>query len=132
MTMNIVDVIVQLNQMEADGIIDQYAIGDAVGATFFLEPVATMDVAAFFSLQQAQEGLVPNFQPVFDYLKGRGHSMEKEYVMIGGWPVQFLPPGTRLVEEALEEAVELDVAGAPARVFSAVHLAAGSAFNSNS
>jgi hypothetical protein len=50
--------------------------------------------------------------------------MEGEYVIIGGWPVQFLPPATALVEEALEEAVPIDVGGTPARVFSAVHLAA--------
>ena len=50
--------------------------------------------------------------------------MEGEYVLIAGWPVQFLPPPTPLVEEALAEAVEADVDGVPARVFGADHLAA--------
>ena len=38
--------------------------------------------------------------------------------------MQFLPPAGPLGEEALAEAVELDVEGEPARVFSAEHLAA--------
>ena len=50
--------------------------------------------------------------------------MEGEYIMISGWPVQFLPPGTPLVEEALQESVERDVDGTPAHVFTAEHLAA--------
>lgn len=29
-----------INRMQADGIIGRYAIGGAVGATFYLEPVA--------------------------------------------------------------------------------------------
>ena len=35
--MNIKEVIATINQMQADGIIDRYAIGGAVGATFYLE-----------------------------------------------------------------------------------------------
>jgi hypothetical protein len=38
--------------------------------------------------------------------------------------VQFLPPGTPLVEDALKEAIEHDVAGDPVRVFTAEHLCA--------
>ena len=50
--------------------------------------------------------------------------MEGEYIVIAGWPVQFLPPNSPLVEEALAQGVEKDVAGTPARVFTAEHLAA--------
>lgn len=32
--MNIVDVISLINQMQSDGVIERYAIGGAVGATF--------------------------------------------------------------------------------------------------
>ena len=38
--MVIKEVITTINQMQADGVIDRYAIGGAVGATFYLEPVA--------------------------------------------------------------------------------------------
>jgi len=36
--------------MQADCIIESYAIGGAVGATFYLEPVATLDVDMTFDL----------------------------------------------------------------------------------
>lgn len=44
--MNIKEVIVTINQMQADGVIERYAIGGAVGATFYLEPVATLLLTA--------------------------------------------------------------------------------------
>jgi hypothetical protein len=65
-----------------------------------------------------------NPQPIFDYLKARGGTMRGEYIVISGWPVQFLPPTGPLVEEALRDAVTKDVEGTPARVFTAEHLAA--------
>ena len=45
-------------------------------------------------------------------------------MIIAGWPVQFLPPTGPLVEDALANAVTVDVDGTPARVFTAEHLAA--------
>ena len=45
--MNIREVIATINQMQADGVIERYAFGDAVGATFYLEPIATLDVDIF-------------------------------------------------------------------------------------
>jgi hypothetical protein len=33
--------------MQADGVIERYAIGRAAGATFYLEPIATLDVDTF-------------------------------------------------------------------------------------
>ena len=33
-----------INQMQADGVISHYAIGGEAGATFYLEPAATLDV----------------------------------------------------------------------------------------
>lgn len=122
--MKIQEVITTINQMQADGVIDQYAIGGAVGATFYLEPVATLDVDIFITFQPDPGSLIVSPKPIFDYLKTRGCTMEGEYIVIGGWPVQFLPPTGPLVEEALAQAVEIDVEGTPARVFTAEHLAA--------
>ena len=122
--MNIREVIVTLNQMEADGIIERYAIGGAVGATFYLEPVATLDVDVFVTFRAEVGQALATLKPIFDYLKARDCTVQGEYVVISGWPVQFLPPTGPLVEEALAKAVEADVDGMPARVFSAEHLAA--------
>src|SRR5437870_3368602 len=122
--MSIREVIAVVNQMEADGVIDRYAIGGAVGATFYLEPVATLDVDVFVAFNPEPGQLLASPKAIFDYLTARGCSMKGEYVMIAGWPVQFLPPTNPLVEEALAEATEADVEGVPARVFRAEHLAA--------
>ncbi len=122
--MRIQEVITNINQMHADGIIRCYAIGGTVGATFYLEPVATLDVDIFVSFHSEPRSLLLSPAPIFDYLKTRGATMEGEYVVIGGWPVQFLPPTGPLAEEALAEAVETDVEDTPARVITAEHLAA--------
>ncbi len=122
--MRIQDVFVALNQMEADGVVDRYAIGEAVGATFYLEPVATLDVDVFVAFRAEAGRVLVSPQPIFDYLKDRGGTMEGEYVMIGGWPVQFLPSTGPLVDEALDHAIEVDVDGSSTRVFTAEHLAA--------
>jgi hypothetical protein len=122
--LSIRDVIIAINQMEADGIIDRYAIGGAVGATFYLEPMATLDVDVFVAFHPEPGQLIASPKRIFDHLASRGWSMKGEYVMIADWPVQFLPPTGPLVEEALAEAAEADVDGVPARVFSAEHLAA--------
>ncbi len=110
--------------MEADGIVDRYAIGGAVGATFYLEPVATLDVDIFISFEAQPGSLLISPEPVFKYLTGRGARIEGEYLIIADWPVQFLPPSGRLVEEALEEAVQVEVEEIRTRVFTAEHLAA--------
>jgi hypothetical protein len=122
--MDIKEVIATINRMQAGGVVDRYAIGGAVGATFYLEPVATLDVDVFVAFRSEPGSLFASPQPIFDYLKARGGTMEGEYIVVAGWPVQFLPPGTPLAEEALLEAVEKDVDGTPARVFTAEHLAA--------
>jgi len=122
--MRIREVINTINAMQAAGVIERYAIGGAVGATFYLEPVATLDVDIFVSFRAQPGSLLISPQPIFDHLRAQGCSMEGEYIIIAGWPVQFLPPGTPLVEEALQQAVNHDVEGAVTRVFSAEHLAA--------
>ena len=116
-------VIAMINRLETDGVIKDYAIGGAVGATFYLEPVATLDVDIFVAFQP-QTGRLLSLQPIYDYLTARGGVVEGEYIVIAGWPVQFLPPTSPLVEEALAAAATVTVDEMPARVFSAEHLAA--------
>lgn len=121
--MRIKEVITTINQMQAAGIIDCYAIGGAVGATFYLEPVATLDVGIFVAFRPEPGRLLVSPRPLIDYLTDRGCRVEGEYIIIADWPVQFLPPPTPLAEEALAEAASFDVEGVPTRVFSAEHLA---------
>jgi hypothetical protein len=122
--MNVKQVIATINQMQTDGVIDRYAIGGAVGATFYIEPVTTLDVDIFVALRHEPGTAILSPKPIFDYLVARGGEIDGEYILIAGWPVQFLPPTGPLVQEALEQAIEKDVDGTPSTVFTPEHLAA--------
>ncbi len=121
--MSIRSAIAVLNRMEREGIIGRYAVGGAIAATFYLEPSATEDIDVFVALPQRESGFL-SLTPIYDYLIGQGYPLRGPYVILGNWPVQFLPPPTPLVEEALEQAVEMDLEGETVRVFTAEHLAA--------
>jgi len=111
--------------MQADGIIGSYAIGGAVAAAFYLEPTTTEDVDIFVALETAPGRLIVTLEPIYEYLKAKGCDVEGQYINVGGWPVQFLDvEGNPLVEEALKNAIEKDVDGIRARVFTAEYLAA--------
>jgi len=118
------EVIRTVNQMKADRIIANYAIGGAVGATFYLEPVSTLDVDIFIEVHAMAGSSIISLDPIFSYLREHGCKMEGEYIVISGWPVQFLPASGPLLEEALDNAVEVDVDGEPVRVLTAEYLAA--------
>lgn len=122
--MSIKEVIAVINGMQAAGVIDRYAIGGAVGATFYLEPVSTLDVDVFVTFSTAPGSLFISLQPICDYLKTKGCTVEGEHIIVADWPVQFLPASGPLVEEALAEASSEDLEGIPAQVFTPEHLAA--------
>jgi hypothetical protein len=54
-----------INQMQADGVIEEYAIGGAVGATFYLEPAATLDLDIFVILPATSERVLVNLAPIY-------------------------------------------------------------------
>ena len=113
-----------IKQMEADGVIGRYAIAGSVGALFWMETNTTLGIDVFVSLPHSSGSAPLTLGAIYEYLLARGCETRAEYVIIEGWPVQFVPPGTPLVEEALAEAVERDVDGVSTRIFTAEHLAA--------
>jgi hypothetical protein len=117
-------VIAIINDMQSTGNIGRYAIGGAVGAAFYIEPARTVDVDIFTVLQTHPNSLILSLEPIRDYLRKRGYEFQGEYVVIEGWPVQFLSkPG--LVDEAIMEAREFELEQSVRTfVFSAEHLVA--------
>lgn len=111
-----------LNDLERAGLVRHYAIGGAMGATFYLEPVSTFDLDIFVVFHH--EGVILTLAPIYDFLRARGYQPQGESVVIGNWPVQFLPAETSLLREAVEQAPALDYEGVPTRVMSAEHLMA--------
>src|ERR1035441_1057332 len=65
-----------INQMQTDGVIGKYAIGGAVGATFYLQAAATLDVDIFVTLPTSPGGLLLSLAPIYDYLKASGGKVE--------------------------------------------------------
>ena len=114
-----------LNELVAEKVIKDYAIGGAMGAMFYMEAVTTMDLDVFVVFND-DLNLLP-LQPIYDALKAKGYQPdehEHECVNVAGTPVQFLPAFSPLLIEALEHARPFDYEGTPAKVLEAEYLAA--------
>ncbi|MBX3740229.1 MAG: hypothetical protein KF712_04515 [Akkermansiaceae bacterium] len=81
-----------------------------------------MDV--FIVFRPGASSLIIDPTPVIRYFTDKGHSLFEDKVVIGGWPVQFLPPPTRLEEEALGKAIVLQYGDLKLRVLPREYLAA--------
>lgn len=116
------DTLSEINQLQTAGLIGQWAIGGAMGATFYLEPISTYDLDIFVIFEGAPQILT--LAPIYDFLKTRGHTADGDAMMVHGWPVQILPGESALLREAVKQAREVDFEGVPARVMTAEHLMA--------
>lgn len=113
-----------INQMKADGVIENYALGGATAVIFYTEPIATEDVDIFVHIRAGGNPLM-EFQPIFDYLKDRGYAIKGEHFYVEDFPVQFLPTGKKLLLEAVTEAHEFKLPeGTIVRVMTPEHLVA--------
>jgi hypothetical protein len=100
-----------------------YAIGGAIGASFYLPAMQTEDLDVFVFLP-ASSGPLVILTPVYRALEAQGGKVEREYVRFGNWPVQILIDANSLIAEAIRDAVDTDYDGVPTRVFTAEHLCA--------
>jgi hypothetical protein len=112
-----------INQIKEDGVIEDYAVGGAVAAIFYVEPFTTYDIDIFCAFSAQGSGLML-LTPIYEYLAQRGYYPEKETINIEGWPVQFLPIFNPLLEEAVENANEVMIGQTLARVVRPEHLVA--------
>ena len=60
--------VIEINRMQTDGVIEAYAIGGAVGATFYLEPAATLDVDVFVEFHAEPGSRMVSLEPIFSRL----------------------------------------------------------------
>lgn len=112
-----------INQIQQEGLIGRYAIGGAIAATRYIEPIQTYDLDIFVILPPSPSRLT-SILPVYTYLTQRGYTSQGECIVVEGWPVQFLPVYNQLTEEALEQAVDVTFGATPTRVLRAEYLAA--------
>jgi hypothetical protein len=65
-------VIQVINRMEADGVIDNYAIGGGIAAVYYLEPYETDDIDVFIpAVAVGQAGLI-SLEPIYSLPKESG------------------------------------------------------------
>ena len=111
-----------VEKLHRDGVFGAYAVGGAVGAAFYLEPVATLDVDIFVLFEPAR--LILSLSPIYEACTKLGYQAAGDAIQIEGWPVQFLPASQPLQAEAVREAVTRESAGLTTRVMTAEHLMA--------
>ncbi|MGZ5469653.1 MAG: hypothetical protein ACXWF4_10470 [Candidatus Aminicenantales bacterium] len=110
-----------IEDMTRLGIINAYAIGGGVAATYYIEPVLTYDLDIFFI--PVKEGL-DELAPIYEFARSRGYAEQAEALLIEGFPVQFIPAYNALVREAVAGATTLKYHDTEAKVVKAEYLAA--------
>ncbi|HEY5913519.1 MAG TPA: hypothetical protein VJA21_23270 [Verrucomicrobiae bacterium] len=115
------DVLRAANDLVTAGLIKDWALGGALAAIYYVEPFTTYDADIFFIPKD--NGLASGIPAIYAHLQAQGWEVEREHLLVRGFPVQFLA-ASGLTEEAVREAERIDYEGVPAKVFRAEHIVA--------
>ena len=115
------DVLRAANGLVAAGLIEDWALGGALAAIYYVEPFTTYDADIFFIPKD--KGLAAGIPAIYAHLQAQGWQVEAGHLLVHGFPVQFLA-ASGLTGEAVREAERIDYEGVPARIFRAEHLVA--------
>ena len=115
------DVFRAANGLVATRLIGDWALGGALAAIYYVEPFTTYDAAIFFIPKD--KGLNAGIPAIYAHLQAQGWRVEREHLLLSGFPVQFLA-ASGLTAEAVREAERIDYEGVPAKVFRAEHILA--------
>jgi hypothetical protein len=119
-----IEVVTKLAQR---GVIEQYAIAGAIAAIYYTELTHTEDLDILVSIaafESRPSGLIL-LGPIDKALADMGYTERTDVgIKVEGWPVQFLPVGSLLEQEALDQAVEVEIDAAMVRCLRAEHLVA--------
>lgn len=119
------DVFKILNRLVADGVISEYAVGGAIAALFYAEPVDTQDLDVFILLPQSESGSgILLLGPLYSWLQAHGFVPKDVFVDIYGVPTQFLISPGKLGDEAVKKARSHALDGVPVRVIAPEYLVA--------
>ncbi len=106
------------NDLVAAGLIEDYALGGALAAIYYVEPFTTYDADIIFVA--VEKGLTAGTPAIYAHLQKAGWRVEREHLLVKGFPVQFLA-GAGLTEEAVREARAIEYEGVPAKVIRPEH-----------
>lgn len=79
-----------LNDMKRSGVLEDYAVAEAMAMVFWAEPIPTYDLDVLVFLP-GDEATIVSLAPLYKWAAEHGYTAEAEHVMIEGVPVQFLP-----------------------------------------
>src|SRR6266700_5000095 len=109
------------NGLVAAKLIEDWALGGALAAIYYVEPFATYDADIFFIPRE--KSLSAGIPEIYAHLQSEGWQIEREHLLLKAFPVQFLA-ASGLTEEAVREAERIEFEGVPAKVFRAEHIVA--------
>jgi len=114
-----------INELKKEGLINDYAIGGAIGVMKWVEPFFTRDLDIFIILtHQVSKEKIISFLPIYDYLKNKGfNEWVGQWLIIEGVPVEFLP-AEGLAKESVENAVEVKFEDVKTKVMTPEYLIA--------
>jgi len=110
-----------LNDMQAAGVIENYALFGAMAQMRYTEAVATLDADVLVAVASPERMDV--LAELYEFCARHGFRAEGEAIRVGAWPVQFVPVFSPLTQEAMQQADTADFEGIPLRVVRADYLA---------
>jgi hypothetical protein len=108
------DVLRAANELVSAGLIKDYALGGALAAIYYTEPIATYDADIIFIA--SDKTLSAGIPAIYSHLQSKGWHVAREHLLIRDFPVQFLA-ASGLTEEAVREARPVQYECVPAKVF---------------
>ena len=108
------DVLRAANELVSVGLIEDYALGGALAAIYYVEPFTTYDADIVFVA--TDKTLSAGIPAIYSHLQSKGWRVEREHLLIKDFPVQFLA-ASGLTEEAVRNAKPIEYEGVSAKVF---------------
>ncbi len=102
------------NELVSVGLIEDYALGGALAAIYYAEPVTTYDADIIFLA--SDKTLSAGIPAIYSHLQSKGWRVEGEHLLVKDFPVQFLA-ASGLTEEAVRNSNRIEFEGVPAKVF---------------
>lgn len=119
---SLADVYRAINALREEGIVENYAVGEDMGAFFYVDILTTFDVDVFVVLPQ--QDAPTNLSRVYDWAQQHGCAIHLDHIIIHGVPVQILAASPGLESEAIERANVLTFDSVPVCVMPPEHLIA--------
>jgi len=113
-TIPLADVLRAANELVSAGLIEDYALGGALAAIYYVEPFTTYDADIIFVADD--KTLSAGIPAIYSHLQSKGWRVEGEHLLVKDFPVQFLA-ASGLTEEAVREAKAIEYEGVSAKVF---------------